>query len=58
MQLRNSVWRVLLLCGLLAVALTGSGCDTYVGVGVGYGYPGSWGGPWTGGYIGAPVYRP
>jgi hypothetical protein len=42
--------------GLLAVEMASSGCETYVGVGVGYGYQGSWGGPWTGGYIGGPVY--
>jgi hypothetical protein len=33
-----------------------SACETYVGVGVSYGHPGYWGGPWPGGYVGGPIY--
>lgn len=50
--------RVLLLVAVLAAALFTTACETYVGVGVGYGYPGAWGGTYGGGgYIGGPVYR-
>ena len=57
MRLRKSVCRVLALAAFMAVAMGSSGCETYVGVGYGYGYPGYWGGsPWTGGYMGGPVY--
>jgi hypothetical protein len=53
---RKRLCRILLLVGLVAVAMANSACETYVGVGVGYGYPGYWGGPWPGGYYGGPVY--
>jgi len=34
----------------LSLALVSAGCEAVVGVGVGYGYPGGWGG-----YTGVPV---
>jgi hypothetical protein len=53
---RTHLRRTLLLAGILALAMAGSACETYVGVGVGYGYPGYWGAPWPGGYVGGPMY--
>jgi hypothetical protein len=61
MRLRARLGRILLLVGVMTVAMAQSECTTYVGVGVGYGYPGYpgtyWGGPWSGPYVGVPVYR-
>jgi hypothetical protein len=54
--MRTRLSRVLLLIGLVAAAVGASSCETYVGVGVGYGYPGYWGGPWAGPYYGGPIY--
>lgn len=55
---RRRLCRILLLAGILAAGVASSACQTYVGVGVGYGYPGPWGGgPWIGGYGGRPIYR-
>lgn len=59
MHLRSWFYRILFVVGLLSVAMANSSCETttYVGVGVGYGAPGYWGGGWTGGYAGGPIYR-
>jgi hypothetical protein len=56
MRLRTQIFRILVLVGLVAVAIASSACETYVGVGVSYGHPGYWGGPWPGGYVGGPIY--
>lgn len=54
---RRMIQLSLLLLLLTGVAFTTTGCTTSVGVGVSYGYPGAWGGPWRGPvYMGGPFY--
>jgi len=57
MMLKKKSLRIALLLLVSGLALAAAGCNATVGVGVSYGYPGRWYGPWGGGiYMGGPIY--
>jgi hypothetical protein len=57
MTIKKKISRVALVLLVSGLALLTAGCTATVGVGVSYGYPGPWYGPWGGGvYMGGPIY--